>query len=185
MAGVSRDDAEEFTAGLGHTAAGMWRLVAFGVKLGVPKALGLTPTEWVEDRLGGYVRLAVPERRAAAAELADDGLTQREIAEVLGVGKGTVDRDLHDRAPNGASGADDQDSSAADAPSGAIRESNEERAHRQQVERDAERLRKFISGWFTFSTLATNPARDDIFAVLVEPDRAQLDDITRRITWTT
>ena len=52
--------------------------------------------EWTERRLGGYVRMSIPERREAVAELAAEGLAQREIAGVLGVGVGTVNRDLSD-----------------------------------------------------------------------------------------
>jgi IS30 family transposase len=47
--------------------------------------------------LGGYVRLTLPERREAVAELAeltDEGLSQRQIAAVLGVDHKTVDRDM-------------------------------------------------------------------------------------------
>jgi len=178
---MNQADAEEFTAGLGTTVAGAWRLVALGVRLEVPKTLGLSVAEWVEDRLGGYVRLAIPERRAAVAELTEEGLTQREIAAVLGVGLATVNRDV----PNGTPTDDDQDVPAPIVPNGTPAVTDEERAHRQRVERDAERLRKFISGWFTFSTLDRNPSRDEVLGALVDPDRSQLEDITRRITWKT
>src|SRR5690606_36743982 len=70
---------------------------------GVPQALGLTVREWVETRLGGYVRMSIEERKQAVLELAEEGHSQREIAEVLGVGKTTVDRDL-DTGPNGPPG---------------------------------------------------------------------------------
>lgn len=91
---MKREDAEEYTQALGQVVAGGWRQVALGDRLGVPAALGLSTREWVEDRLGGYVRLAIPERRAAAAELAEEGHSTREIAEVLGVDHATAARDL-------------------------------------------------------------------------------------------
>jgi hypothetical protein len=91
---LSADDAEEYTQALGQVVAGGWRQVALGERLGVPNALGMSTREWVEDRLGGYVRMAIPERREAVAELAAEGLSQREIADVLGVSHKTVDRDL-------------------------------------------------------------------------------------------
>jgi hypothetical protein len=70
--------------------AGGCRVVALGQRLGVPQALGLTVEEWVQERLGGYVRLSIPERRAAVAEL----MSSREVSAVLGVGATTVKRDL-------------------------------------------------------------------------------------------
>ena len=88
------EDAEEYTQALGQVVAGGWRQVALGERLGVPKALGLTTREWVEGRLGGYVRQGVTERASAAKELAAEGFHDHEIAEVLGVGESTVQRDL-------------------------------------------------------------------------------------------
>lgn len=88
------EDAEEYTQALGQVVAGGYRQVALGERLGVPSALGLTTPQWVEQRLGGYVRMSIPERREAVAELAAEGLTQREIADVLGVSQKTVDRDM-------------------------------------------------------------------------------------------
>lgn len=92
---MTRDDAEEFTQSLGQIVAGSWRQIALAKRLGVPKALGLTVEKWVTDRLGGYIKLAIPERREAAKELTADGLSQREVGEVLGVTEATVNRDLH------------------------------------------------------------------------------------------
>jgi transcriptional regulator with XRE-family HTH domain len=91
---VDVNDAEEYTAALGQIVAGGYRQVALGVRLGVPEALDLTVGEWVEERLGGYVRLSIPERHAAERELVAEGMTQREVAEVLGVHEATVSRDL-------------------------------------------------------------------------------------------
>jgi transcriptional regulator with XRE-family HTH domain len=92
---MTPDDAEEYTQALGQVVAGGWRQVALGKRLGVPEALELTTREWVEDRLGGYVRLSIPERREAVVELAEDGLSQREVAEVLGIDQATVSRDAN------------------------------------------------------------------------------------------
>jgi hypothetical protein len=93
---VNTADAEEYTQALGQVVAGGWRQVALGERLGVPKALGLSTRDWVQDRLGGYVRLSIPERREAVAELTEEGMSTREIGAVLGVDKQTVQRD---RAP--------------------------------------------------------------------------------------
>jgi len=59
----------------------------------VPRALGLSTREWVEDRLGGYVRLSIPERHDAVEELSEDGMSNRQIAGVLGVNDRTARRD--------------------------------------------------------------------------------------------
>jgi phage N-6-adenine-methyltransferase len=91
---VNLEDAEEYTQALGQVVAGGYRQVALGERLGVPEALGLSTREWVEQRLGGYVRMSIPERREAVAELTAEGMTQREVADILGVSHKTVDRDL-------------------------------------------------------------------------------------------
>jgi hypothetical protein len=92
---MTTTDAEEFTASLGQIVAGSWRQIALAHRLGVPKALGLSLDAWVKERLGGYVRLSIDERRHAALELKADGHSQRQIAQVLGVKHTTIIRDLH------------------------------------------------------------------------------------------
>lgn len=84
------DDAEEYTQALGQVAAGAWRQIALGERLGVPKALGMSTKDWVEHRLGGYIRLTVEERRRAVAELREEGMGTRAIGRVLGVDPATV-----------------------------------------------------------------------------------------------
>lgn len=98
---MERSDAEEYTQSLGQIVAGSWRQVALAKRLGVPKALGLSTDEWVNGRLGGYVKLSISERREAVKELAADGRSQREITEITGLGLGTVNRELNDHVPNG------------------------------------------------------------------------------------
>jgi phage N-6-adenine-methyltransferase len=97
---MNRDDAEEFTQSLGQIIGGGWRQIAWADRMGIPEALGLSTQDWVERRLGGYVRLSVSERREASRELTappqdgGQGMTQREAAEVLGVSPFTVNNDL-------------------------------------------------------------------------------------------
>jgi hypothetical protein len=79
------EDAEEYTQSLGQVVAGGWRQIALGQRLGVPKALGLTVEQWVQGRLGGYVKLAVTERRPAVAALTTEGLSQRQVAACSGL----------------------------------------------------------------------------------------------------
>jgi hypothetical protein len=60
------------------------------------------------QRLGGYIRLSIEERREAVAELTEgEGLSNRETADVLGVDSATVDRDRKSAA-NAASKAAEQ-----------------------------------------------------------------------------
>jgi hypothetical protein len=88
------DDAEEYTQALGQVVAGGWRQIALGHRLGVPRALGLTVEQWVHQRLGGYVRLAISDRRQAVLELKAEGQKNTTIAAVLGVDEKTVRLDL-------------------------------------------------------------------------------------------
>lgn len=101
---MSAEDAEEYTVALGQIMSGGWRQIALAQKIGVPEAIGMTTEAWVRDRIGGYVRLGLDERREAVKELTDpEGqyqLTQRQAAEVLGIGVATVNRDLGD-VPDG------------------------------------------------------------------------------------
>jgi ParB family chromosome partitioning protein len=116
---MNREEAEEYTQALGQVLAGGWRLIFHADRQGIPAALGLSTRDWVKQRLGGYVRLSVEERRDAVAELTEgEGLSDRQAADVLGVDSATVDRDRKSAA-NAASKAADQiglgDQSAANA----------------------------------------------------------------------
>jgi hypothetical protein len=91
---INRDDAEEYTESLGYIGAGWWRQIYLAEKLGVPKAMGLSLREWVDDHLGGYIRLTLPERREAVAELTAEGMSSRQVADVLGVSHNTAAKDL-------------------------------------------------------------------------------------------
>lgn len=90
---MTPEQAEEYSQALGQVVSGSWRQVALGHVLGVPQALGLTTEEWVNGHLGGYVKLQVAERREAVTELRSNGHSQRETAEILGIGQATVHRD--------------------------------------------------------------------------------------------
>jgi DNA-binding NarL/FixJ family response regulator len=47
----------------------------------------------------GYAKMSIPERRDAVAELIDEGNSNREIANVLGVDEKTVRNDAEKSAP--------------------------------------------------------------------------------------
>ncbi len=93
------EDAEEYTQSLGQIVAGGWRQIALGERLGVPKALGLETKDWVEQRLGGYVKLSIEERHGAVKELTDEGLSVRKIGEITGVSHQTVANDVKKLTP--------------------------------------------------------------------------------------
>lgn len=92
---MKKEEAEEYTQSLGQIVGGSWRQIAWAKQQGIPKALGLTVDEWVKERLGGYIRMNVEDRREAVKELTANGESQREVAEVLGVTPMTVNRDLN------------------------------------------------------------------------------------------
>lgn len=91
---MKKDDAEEYTQSLGQIVAGSWRQIALAKKLGVPEALGLSVGDWVQERLGGYIKMSIPERQKAILELAKDGESTRGIAAIIGAGKSSVASDL-------------------------------------------------------------------------------------------
>jgi protein gp37 len=91
---MTREDAEEFTQTVEQIASGTWRQIAWAQRQGVPEALGLTTEQWVKDRLGGYVKMAMPARQLAISELIDQGDNNVEIAKVLGVDESTVRADI-------------------------------------------------------------------------------------------
>lgn len=112
---MSAEDAEEYTQALGQIVAGGWRQIALGRRLGVPEALGISTPEWVEQRLGGYVKLSLDERRQAAKELiappeeGGQGLSTREAAEVLGVSNFTVSTDVRNLTHTNIEAAQSED----------------------------------------------------------------------------
>jgi hypothetical protein len=87
---MNKQDAEEYTQSLGQILGGSWRQIAWAQKQGIPQLLGLTTEEWVKQRLGGYIRLSIEERREAVLELVNgEGYTQQETADILGVSQQT------------------------------------------------------------------------------------------------
>ena len=138
-------DAEEFTQALGLVMAGGYRIIIQAKKLGVPQALGLTVEEWVQTRLGGYVRMSVPYRREVVKELAAEGMTQREIGEVLGMSQPTVGRDLD---ANGSTN-DGQRKAKSDSNASKPKQKILTQAEREQFEKEEgkRRARQLTTEW--------------------------------------
>lgn len=91
---LTAEQAEEFTHNLGQITAGDYGLMDMAINtLQVPAALGMTPEEWVQERLGGYVRWTVEQRREAVRGLTEEGKSARQISEILGISETTVDGD--------------------------------------------------------------------------------------------
>src|SRR5262245_62045038 len=92
---LTAEQAEEYTHNLGQITAGDYGLIDFAINtLGVPAALGYDdPRDWVEERLGGYVRYGVEQRREAVAQLTADGKSGPQIANILGISESTVTTD--------------------------------------------------------------------------------------------
>jgi predicted transcriptional regulator len=91
---MTRAEAQEFTEAIGQVCGGTWRVMMVAVRQGVPEALGLTAKEWATRLLGGYIRMEVGERREAVRELKANGMTQRQIADTLGVAQSTISNEL-------------------------------------------------------------------------------------------
>lgn len=175
------DDAEEYTQALGQVMGGAWRQIAWGERNGVPQALGLTTRQWVNERLGGYVRLSIEERREAAKELTDEGMSQRAVADVLGVAQSTVNADQN-RSPDGidepaSNGTPDRNRSPDPEPKpepldpAEVERARDEKERQQAIARQVNRLRNLIDGWDTVTHLRTNPLRDEVLDSIGEFDR--------------
>jgi transposase len=63
--------------------------------------MGLTTEEWVKQTMGGYAKLALEDRLDSVKNLTEAGYSQQLTAEIIGVSRVTVNKDvkkLTDRA---------------------------------------------------------------------------------------
>jgi SAM-dependent methyltransferase len=113
---MKQEDAEEYTQSLGQIVAGSYRQVQLAKRLGVPDALRLSVREWVEQRLGGYIKYSITERREAVRNLTADGETQRGVAEILGVSNFTVSEDVRNLTAETRKAGEDARKAILEAP---------------------------------------------------------------------
>lgn len=103
---ITPEDAEEYSQSLAQIGEGWWRQVAWAFRQRIPEALGMSRREWAE-KYHGYARMLPDDRKAAVAELSEEGLNNSEIADTLGVDERTIRRDLRPDSAN----ADSDDAS--------------------------------------------------------------------------
>jgi len=90
---LSTDDAREYSESLAQIGEGWWRQVAWAFRQGIPEALDMSRRQWAA-KYHGYLKMEIPERREAVAELTAEGMNNSQIADTLGVDERTVRRDL-------------------------------------------------------------------------------------------
>lgn len=176
---MSPEDAEEYTQALGQVVAGGYRHVKLGDSLGVPKALGLSTAQWVQDRLGGYVQMSIPERREAVKELEAEGFNNVESAEILGVDESTVRADKK-KSGNPESSEADQQKPKPHSGNPEPVEPDEDALAEELIAKEHERERKIRSDRYTGIAEAVMTVGDygryqDVPALMREYDPTELD----------
>lgn len=96
---ITPEDAEEYSQSLAQIGEGWWRQIAWAFRQRIPEALGMSRREWAE-KYHGYARMLPDDRKAAVAELSEEGLNNSEIADTLGVDERTIRRDLRPDSAN-------------------------------------------------------------------------------------
>lgn len=93
---MNPEAAEKFTQSIERSGEGFFGFIQWAHDNGVPKALGYGSTkEWVNKRVGGYIKIDIEERRGRTKALEADGYTQEQTAEILGVSQSTVSNDIN------------------------------------------------------------------------------------------
>lgn len=92
--------ARKFAKGFNSAGKGMLQMLETAMLEKYPKALGMTPQEFVNEATKGHaLKLPKQERQKEAKRLVEKGLSQREAASVLGVDQATVARDVNASKP--------------------------------------------------------------------------------------
>jgi transposase-like protein len=90
---LKREDAEEYSQSLAQIGEGWWRQIAWAFRQEIPETLGMSRQEWLDRYYQHLPQLPIEERREIVAELTEEGMSTRQIAEVVGVSQMTVVRD--------------------------------------------------------------------------------------------
>ena len=117
---ISFEHAEELLQTAAQHGIASWRQTALMKEMGVHLALSISLEEMVKRSFGGYMKLTLTERRNAVKEL-ESTHSVREIAEILGVGKSQVDRDIQVAkaiVPNGTPESSEQPQQPKPVPNG-------------------------------------------------------------------
>jgi hypothetical protein len=92
---ISKEQAEEFTRNAAELVHIGYKNILWADNVGIPTVLGYESLrDWVTDKLGGYIRYPIEERREIAKELRANGKTKTAIGEILGVSNDTIKNDL-------------------------------------------------------------------------------------------
>ena len=89
---MTPEDAREYSESLAQIGHGWWRQLGWAVRQGVHAALGISREEWREQYYG-HLQISTDQRPDAVAELTAEGMSNRAIADVLGVDESTVRED--------------------------------------------------------------------------------------------
>jgi predicted transcriptional regulator len=104
----------DITSGIALSARGAIDQRVRLIQDGVPQALEMTAEEWAQTLTGPYERLELAERQEVHRELAENGLSQRQIAAATGSSQATVRRDLESNdSPEPEESSDDGESEGA------------------------------------------------------------------------
>jgi hypothetical protein len=91
---MPKEEALELSQAVGKSFGGNLETAVWAVKHRVAESLGMDVEEWFNTFLGGYVKLEAERRREVVRELSDEGMSPKQIGDVIGVSDDTVRRDV-------------------------------------------------------------------------------------------
>lgn len=202
LAPLEANDARTLTDRIKIAVEATWQLIAEAYTRRAWTALGYSSWDDYCQREFGSSRLRLPreERSEVVASLRESGLSIRAISTATGIDKETVMKDLSgNRTPaptirieiEGATFDEirervtgiDGKTYTPPAPRPRPVETDEQRRareHDEHIERCVSRLERFVTGAVEFTSLPTDPDREEILAGLTDGDRRLVLDYERR-----